>query len=82
MELLACRMGVSAVVFYLENVFQMRGWGGLYTKYRIYLSIFIYKPWLINEDGLNMRVTHPMKLLKYKPRGFWSGLMVVDSTGR
>ena len=51
----------------------MRGWGGLYTKYRINLSIFIYKPWLINEDGLNMRVAYPMNLLKYKPRGFWSG---------
>ena len=55
--------------------------GGLYMKYSIFLSIFIYKPWLVNEGGLNMRVAHPVRLifkqlqalLKNKPHGLWSG---------
>ena len=40
---------------YSENVFQMEGWGGLYMKHSIYLSI--------NEGGLNMRVAYPMNFI-------------------
>ena len=65
--------------FYSGNVFQMKGLGGLYMKYSICPSIFIYKPQLVNAGGLNMRVAYPMNffpnkaLVKHKPRGFWSG---------
>ena len=34
--------------FYSENIFQIKGLGGLYTKYSIYLSIFICQAWLVN----------------------------------
>ena len=27
------------------------------------LSIFIYKPWLVNKGGLNMRVAYPMNFI-------------------
>ena len=37
----------------------MIGWRGLYMKHSICLSIFIYKPWLVNEGGQTMRVAHP-----------------------
>ena len=39
-------------------------------KYNICLSIFIQKPWLVNEGGLNMRVAYPMNFFpdKNKPR--------------
>ena len=48
----------------------MKGWGGLYMNHSGCLSIFIYKPWLVNEGGSNMRVAYPMNLLsdKNKPR--------------
>ena len=46
--------------FYSENVFQMKGLDGLYMKYSICLSIFIYKPWLVNAGGLNMRMAYPL----------------------
>ena len=49
--------------FYSENVFHTKGWGGLYMNNSICLSIFIYKPWLVNEGGLNMRVAYPMNLV-------------------
>ena len=29
-------------------------------KYSICLIIFIYKPWLVNGGGLNMRVAYPI----------------------
>ena len=45
---------------WIIDVFQMEGLGGLYMKYSICLSIFIYKPRLVNEGGLNMRVAYPM----------------------
>ena len=32
-------------------------------KYSIFLSIFIYKPWLANEGGLNLRVAYPTYLI-------------------
>ena len=34
--------------FYSENISQIKGLGGLYTKYSICLSIFICQPWLVN----------------------------------
>ena len=39
-------------------------------KYSIFLSIFNYKPWLINEGGLNIRLDYPVNFVsnKYKPR--------------
>ena len=45
-------------------------------QYSIFLSIFNYKPWLINEDGLNMRVAYPVNCFsnfKHKLHGFLSG---------
>ena len=44
--------------------------GGLYMKYSICLSIFIYKPWLVNEAGLNLKVAYPTNFfpVKNKPR--------------
>ena len=61
-------------------------WGGLYMKYSIFLSIFIYRPWLVNEGGLNMRVAHHVSFFpnNYKPCSNIShtasdrGLMVVE----
>ena len=44
----------------------MKGLGGLQMKYRICLSIFIYKPWLVNEGGFDMRVTLPMNFFNTK----------------
>ena len=38
--------------------------GGLYMKYSIFLSIFIYRPWLVNEGGLNMRVAYPVSVFQ------------------
>ena len=38
----------------------MKGSGGLYMKYRICLSMFIYKPRLVNEGGIYMGVAYPM----------------------
>ena len=35
-------------------------------KYSICLSIFIYKPWLVNEGGLNMREAYPTKYFPVK----------------
>ena len=32
----------------------------------ICLSIFIHKPWLVNEGGLNMRVAYPMNFFPDK----------------
>ena len=48
----------------------MKGWGGLFMNHSVCLSIFIYKPWLVNEGCLIMRVAYPMNLLsdKNKPR--------------
>ena len=56
--------------YYSENVFKIKGWGGLYRSYSICLPIFIYKPWLVNEGGLNMRVAYPMNFFpdNNKPR--------------
>ena len=48
--------------FYSENVFQMKGSGGLYIKYSICLSMLIYKPRLVNKGGLYMGVAHPMNI--------------------
>ena len=42
-----------------QNVLQKKGLGGLYMKYIICLSSFIYKPWLVSAGGLNMRVAYP-----------------------
>ena len=38
--------------------------------YSICLPIFIYKPWLLNEGGLNVKAPYPMNLFpdKNKPR--------------
>ena len=44
----------------------MKGLGGLYLKYSICLSIFIYKPRLVNESGLNMRVAYPINFFPNK----------------
>ena len=52
--------------FYSENVFQIKGLGGLYMKYSICLSISIYKPLFVNEGGLNMRVAYQMKFFPKK----------------
>ena len=50
-------------------MFQMKGQGGLSMEQSICLSIFIHKPWLVNEGGLNMRVAYPMNFPeKNKPR--------------
>ena len=46
--------------FSSEIYFQIKVWGGLYMKQS---SIFIYKSWLVNMDGLNMRVAYPMNFL-------------------
>ena len=43
--------------FSSEIYFQIKVWGGLYMKQS---SIFIYKSWLVNTDGLHMRVDYPM----------------------
>ena len=33
-------------------------------EYSIFLSIFIYKPWLVNEGGLNMSVAYPVNFFQ------------------
>ena len=39
-------------------------------KYSICLSVFAYKPWLVREGGLTMRVAYPMNFIpsQNKPR--------------
>ena len=47
--------GIISHGFYSKMFFQMKGLGGLYMKYSIFLSILIYKPRLLNkyESGLS-----------------------------
>ena len=62
--------GFTSHGFYSEYVFQVKRLGGLCMKYSIPLSIFIYKPWLVGEGGLNTGVAYPVDFFpnKYKPR--------------
>ena len=50
----------------IRRLFSKYKAGGLYMKYSICLSIFIYKPWLVNEGGLNMREAYPTKYFPVK----------------